>query len=115
VIEEKRRGVAYILGRMASGLSSSILYDYASGASHHFNGIAGDKVNVYDVTRKCFFGGSRAELYDFGTETYIKIKVAGNRFAGLDCESNCRFSGTVTSNMIRFFDEETLKHYEFSL
>jgi hypothetical protein len=115
VLEDKRRTVAYVLGRMVSGLPSAILYDYTGGASHHFSGIATDKVEIYDVSRKCFLTGNKSKLYDYGTESTIEIKVAGNRFAGRDIETNSHFNGHVNGNMITFFDAETCKYYDFSI
>jgi hypothetical protein len=114
-----RPTIAYIAGRIITGLDTSSIYDHLQSKSVSFEGtITPSFVNIFSNDRGCYTAGPREEnildLYDFGYLHLIDLQIDGNTFTGWDDLTPGRFSGEVNGDDISFYDGGESKTFYFS-
>jgi hypothetical protein len=114
-----RPTIAYIAGRIITGLDTSSIYDHLQSKSVSFEGtITPSFVNIFSIDRGCYTAGPREEnicdLYDFGYLHLIDLQIDGNTFTGWDDLTPGRFSGEVNGDDISFYDGGESKTFYFS-
>lgn len=116
---KQRTTIAFIAGRIITGLDRSSLYDYLQSKSVSFEGSVGpDYVKIFDNDRGCYTAGPREEnildLYDFGHQHLIDLQIDGNTFKGWDDLASCHFSGEVNGEDISFYDDGETNTFYFT-
>ena len=114
-----RPTIAYIAGRIITGLDTSSIYDHLQSKSVSFEGtISPSFINIFSNDRGCYTAGPREEnildLYDFGYLHLIDLQIDGNTFTGWDDLTPGRFSGEVNGDDISFYDDGESKTFYFS-
>jgi hypothetical protein len=114
-----RPTIAYIAGRIITGLDTSSIYDHLQSKSVSFEGtISPSFINIFSNDRGCYTAGPREEnildLYDFGHGHLIDLQINGNTFKGWDDLTPCHFSGEVNGDDISFYDDGESKTFKFS-
>ncbi len=114
-----RTTVAYIAGRIITGLETSTIHDHLEARTVSFEGhVTQASINVFSTDRGCYTTGAGEGnifgLYDFGHGHVIDLEIDGNRFEGWDDLTPCRFSGEVTGSDISFYDDGDSKTFYFS-
>jgi hypothetical protein len=114
-----RTTIAYIAGRIITGLDTSSIYDHLQSKSVSFEGtITPSFVNIFNSERGCYTAGPREEnildLYDFGHLHLVDLQIEGNTFKGWDDLTPCHFSGEVNGDDISFYDDYESKTFHFS-
>ena len=84
-----RTTIAYIAGRIITGLDTSSVYDHLQSKSVSFEASIGPSyVKIFNSDRGCYTAGHREEnildLYDFGHGHLIDLQIDGNEFKGWD-------------------------------
>ncbi len=118
--QEKRRMMAYVIGRLVLKKQATAVYDHAAKAWFQAAGdCALGKIAVFDHQRQCYLIGvtreGRTAVFDHGTQQYIEIKLKGNKFEGFDFESKFHFGGIVEKERIALYDFEKKKYYQYAL
>src|SRR5512136_618037 len=95
-----RPTIAYIAGRIITGLDTSSIYDHLQSKSISFEGtITPSFVNIFNNDRGCYTAGPREEnildLYDFGHLHLVDLQIEGNTFTGWDDLTSSHYSGEV--------------------
>jgi hypothetical protein len=116
---KQRTGIAFIAGRIITGLDTLSIYDHLQAKSVSFEGsITPTFINIFDCDRGCYTAGQAEEnafyLYDFGGLHLIDLKINGNKFEGYDDFTTCCFSGEVNGDEISFYDEGESQTFIFS-
>ncbi|HET6489402.1 MAG TPA: hypothetical protein VFG28_06525 [Syntrophales bacterium] len=114
-----RTTIAYIAGRIITGLNTSSLYDHFQSKSVTFEGsVSPSYVNVFSNDRGCYTAGPGEEnffdLYDFGHLHLVDLQINGNAFEGWDDMTPCHFSGEVNGEDISFYDAGESNTFYFS-
>jgi hypothetical protein len=114
-----RTTIAYIAGRIITGLDTSSIYDHLQSKSVSFEAtITPSYVKIFSNDRGCYTAGPREEnildLYDFGHGHLIDLQINGNTFKGWDDLTPCHFSGEVNGEDISFYDDYEAKTFHFS-
>ena len=114
-----RTTIAYIAGRIITGLDTSSIYDHLQSKSVSFEAtITPSYVKIFSNDRGCYTAGPREEnildLYDFGHGHLIDLQINGNTFKGWDDLTPCAFSGAVNGDDISFYDDYESKTFHFS-
>lgn len=113
---EKRRALAYIVGRIITGKEANAIFDYKNSQYFHFGGqVTSATINVFDYSRSSYLSGSPSSIYDYATGSYLSISLHQNGFDGFDYETSQHFSGSVNSNSINLYDYESASYFNFSL
>ncbi|HJV96950.1 MAG TPA: hypothetical protein VJ608_12970 [Albitalea sp.] len=111
-----RACIAYIAGRIASGVAQSYVYDHAAAKRVNVGGtINGPRVGLYDYERGCNVHGLLPHLNDDGTGARVVLEIAGNRFNGHDHASGHAFSGSVDGASISVIDHAVGQQFAYSL
>ena len=114
-----RTTIAYIAGRIITGLDTSSIYDHLQSKAVSFEGkITPSFVNIFSGDRGCYTAGPREEnildLYDYGHGHLIDLQINGNEFTGWDELTPCGFNGEVNGDDISFYDDYEKKTFHFS-
>ncbi len=114
-----RTTIAYIAGRIITGLDTVSIYDHLQSKSVSFEAtISPSYVKIFSNDRGCYTAGPREEnildLYDFGHGHLIDLQINGNAFKGWDDLTPCAFSGEVNGADISFYDDYESKTFYFS-
>lgn len=114
-----RTTIAYIAGRLITGLNTWSIYDHLQSKSVSFEGtVAPNHVTVFSNDRGCYTSGPGEEnvfdLYDYGAGHLIDLQVEGSSFRGYDDYTRSHFRGDVSKDRISLYDEEEGKTFSFS-
>ena len=114
-----RTTIAFIAGRIITGLDTSSIYDHLQSKSVSFEAsISPSYVKIFNSDRGCYTAGPREanilDLYDFGHGHLIDLHIDGNEFKGWDDLTPCHFSGAVNGDDISFYDGYESKTFYFS-
>lgn len=114
-----RTTIAFIAGRIITGLDTLSIYDHLQSKAVSFEGSVGPSyVKIFNSDRGCYTAGPREEniidLYDFGHGHLIDLQIDGNTFKGWDDLTPCHFSGEVNGGDISFYDGGESKTFYFS-
>lgn len=114
-----RTTIAFIAGRIITGMETLSIYDHLQSKSVIFEGyIKPNFINIFNSDRGCYTAGPREEnnldLYDFGHGHLIDLQINGNTFKGWDDLTPCHFSGEVNGEDISFYDDGESKTFYFS-
>ncbi len=118
--DHTRRGVAYIVGRLAGNPSGSV-YDYRLRFSTSMAGsVDREGVHVYDYDRHAHLGGGRSgdgfSLYDDRDRVCILLSVSGpSRFRGYDFGTGSYFEAQVNGRNVEVYDHETRQFHNYGL
>lgn len=114
-----RTTIAFIAGRMITGVERSSIYDPLQDKSVHFETtLSPNYIKVFNLDRGCYTAGPMEgnvfDLYDFGHQHLVDLQISGNTFQGWDDLASCRFSGEVNGDDVSFHDEGEAKTFRFS-
>lgn len=114
-----RTTIAFIAGRVITGVERSSIYDPLQGKSVHFETtLSPNYIKVFSLDRGCYTAGPMEanvfDLYDFGHQHLIDLQISGNTFKGWDDLASCHFSGEVNGEDVSFCDEGEAKTFLFS-
>jgi len=119
--EQTRRGVAYIVGRLA-GFSSGGVYDHDARLLVNIAGsVEADAVHVYDYDRGVHLSGERSRnslvLFDHGHER-ARLELAlrsPGRFVGYDHSTRSLFEIQAQGRAVEVFDFQTRRSHAYSV
>ena len=114
-----RTTIAFIAGRIITGLDTLSIYDHLQSKSVSFEAsVTPTNIKVFSNDRGCYTAGPREEnvfdLYDYGAQHLIDLQIDGNKFTGYDDYTPCHFSGEVNGDEISFYDDGEKKTFTFS-
>ncbi len=115
-----RRSIAYIVGRLISGKSTSYIYDYLESKYFCFGGnVSMGDVSIYDYELRRHISGNGSNgsfsLYHYGNNRHIQLTLDGAHFNGYDYDVGKHFSGNVSENSISLYDYEHSKYFNYSI
>lgn len=111
-----RRAIAYIAGRIMTGNPKMSIYDYTSSGYFPFTGnVGGDAISVYDSTEGCYISGNLPNIYHYGNNAAITLRMEEDQFSGYDYDESSGFSGTMSGNVVRIYDEGSAAYFTYSL
>jgi hypothetical protein len=115
-----RTTIAFIAGRIITGLDTSSIYDHLQSKTVSFEGtISPTFINIFSNDRGCYTAGPGEEnifdLYDFGHQHLVDLQISGSTFTGWDDLTPCAFRGEVNGEDISFYDAGESKTFYFSL
>jgi hypothetical protein len=115
-----RTCIAFIAGRLITGLEVTSIYDHGQAKSVRFEGPVGRAfIKIYDHDRECYTSGGSAEgtveLFDFGYQHHIDLRTDGNTFEGYEDYTPSLFRGEVNGSEISFYDDNESQTFLFSL
>jgi hypothetical protein len=114
VTSETRRGVAYIVGRLASERRATAVYDTEIGRHFLFSGeVAPGRISVYDYMAAAHIVGTPGSLYHHGNSAHLNLSLRGRSFSGYDFHSGDHFSGTVNGSNVSIYDSGFGKHFVY--
>jgi hypothetical protein len=114
-----RTTIAFIAGRIITGLGILSLYDHLQSKYVSFEGsVTPSYIKIFSNDRGCYTAGPGEEnvfdLYDYGAGHLIDLQINGNKFVGYDDYTPCRFHGEVYGDEITFYDDGEQKTFTFS-
>ena len=114
-----RPTIAFIAGRIITGLNTSSIYDHLQSKSVSYEGsVSPTYIKIFDNDRGCYVAGPGEEnafgLYDYGYGHVIEFQINGNKFSGYDELTPCHFSGEVNGEDISFYDDGESNTFHFS-
>lgn len=115
MIHSKRRAISLIIGRLIQNKDFTSIYDFSTSSHYHYSGTVSKNINIYDFSRNSHLTGTDKSIYDFGTNSYIKLDVQENKFSGYDFETNYHFNGTMNGKSITFYDFQDNIFYKFTV
>ena len=108
--------IAYIVAKIITGTAALEIYDYTKSRFVCFTGeVSVQRVNIYDVGRKCYITGDISHIYDFGRTAFTSLKINGNKFDGYDYGDKQFFSGSVKGENISIYDFGESAYSEFTI
>ena len=115
---DKRRIVAYIIGKLVSGKEIYKIFDRTTSSYNQIMGeVSPTRINVYDTEKNELITGSGDDkgisLYDFTSAKFIDLRMEGSKFDGFDYESKKLFYGDYKENTVALFDFQDSKHHYF--
>ncbi len=115
-----RTTIAFIAGRVITGLDTSSVYDHFQSKSVDFEvSVSPSYIKVFNNDRGCYtagpWEGNVFDLYDYGHQHLVDLQIDGNTFKGWDDLTPCHFSGEVKGEEISFYDGGEAKTFLFSL
>ena len=115
---DKRRIVAYIVGKLVSGKEIYKIFDRTTSSYNQITGeVSPSRINVYDIEKNEMVSGSGDDkgisLYDFISAKFIDLRIEGSKFDGFDYESKKIFYGDYKENTVAFFDLQDSKHHYY--
>ncbi len=115
-----RTTIAYIAGRVITGLDTLSIYDHLQDKTVRFEAsVTASYIKIFNTDRGCYTAGPREEnvfdLYDFGHQHLVDLQIDGDTFRGWDDLASCHFSGEVNGEDISFYDDGESKTFFFSL
>jgi hypothetical protein len=110
-----RHAVAYIAGRLCTGVDADAVVDLVTGHHTEFEGKVGKQVAIYDHSRNCLVGGALGALYDAGNHQHINLEISGESFTGFDHASNHHFGGRAVDGEVWIFDCELERRFSYAL
>ena len=111
---DKRACVVAAIAAISGQRNISSVYDYYMGGYIMFSvSISGNSVSVYDYSRGGYMQGSKEQVFDYVTSSYISINVNGNTFSGYDYGDGNYYSGYINSGSISFYDYEHNQYYNY--
>ncbi len=115
-----RACVAFVAARLISGRNASFIYDYSQSKYIGMEGsVKPEGVNLYDNDRCCYFAGlgngSFFNLYDFGGQCFVELRIEGREFEGHDYQTPSNFNGKVDGEAISLYDGAVSQSFFFRL
>lgn len=111
-----RACAAYVASQFISPFQKSTIYDQSRSKYLDFSGFwEGQKIDLYDHDRDCYFSGTLPELYDYGIDSPVRLEISGNQFSGYDYQNNQYFSGVVNGFEISLYDHGESKQFNYRL
>jgi hypothetical protein len=106
-----RLAVAYIAGRLVSGIASCNVFDHLRPGSVGMSGqCSSAKVHVFDYENSCFIEGrllgTGYQLFHHGERCHVQMNVNGNMFEGFDFGSSRAFNGKMEGRTVALFDKD---------
>jgi stress-induced morphogen len=116
----QRAAIAYIAGRLVTGVDARSVFDRAARETKRYSGAVSEhQVDIFDYQRQHHVAGDvigdTVELYDYASDTHLLCRLAGNQFMGLDQASRHRYAGWVQGSRISLYDAETRARYDYDL
>jgi hypothetical protein len=114
----KRRIVAFIIGKLASGREIYKIFDRSTSSYNEIKGeVSIARINVYDTERNELFTGSgdakSISIYDLTSAKFIELRLNGLNFDGFDYDSKKIFYGEIKDSTVALFDYQDSKHHYF--
>jgi hypothetical protein len=118
--DHTRRGVAYVVGRLA-GHPSGAVFDHEISS---WTPIAGHvdygAVRVYDYQRRAHLTGSRfresLNLFDHADGVHVQLSTSGpGRYTGYDHGTDSRFEVRAHGRSVEVYDHQTRRLYCYSV
>lgn len=111
-----RACVAYVAGRLVSGVETGSIYDHSESKHVSISGeVYSKRIAVYDYGRNCHFSGNPPNLFDYGTSSHLTLNVEGARFDGYDFHGKSHFSGSVSGGNVDVYDFAESRHFSYSI
>jgi hypothetical protein len=115
---DKRRIVAYIIGKLVSGKEIYKIFDRTNSSYNQITGeVSPTRINVYDTEKSELITGSGDDkgisLYDLTSAKFIDLRIEGDKFDGFDYESKKLFYGEFKENTVALFDFQDSRHHYF--
>ena len=111
---EHRYVVAFLAASIGRAKTFTHVYDHDAKAEIPIGGLArADKVDVIEGGARARIAGAPPELYHYGSDAHIQLKVEGEALSGYDYASDQHFSGRLTGAAVQIFDHETGRYHDF--
>lgn len=111
-----RASVAAISISHSLGRKVSSVYSYGDGGYTNINAsIQGNRVDGYDYSNGCHFGGSIPSLYHYGEGHHIALKPnREGKYSGYDYGSGHHFDVTVKGTSAELYDYDGSGYHSYS-
>lgn len=118
--QETRACVAYIAGRLITGLEVCNIYDASQAKYLVLSGSLGAReIVIHDAARDCWLSGTGRSgtyrLYDQGAAHHLSLIIEGEKFEGYDYGSICHFRGRVDGHSIALYDYGERRRFSYRL
>ena len=111
-----RACVACIAAAIASGSTPRSVYDYSQQKHISISGSATtSSVNIYDYDRGCYISGNSNSFYDYGTGSYVSLKVNGNQFQGYDYDEGHSYEGEISNKSVSIYDYGESTYFQYKV
>ncbi len=117
-----RAVIAYVVGRLVTGKTSSAIYDYSESAFRSIDGqVMANTIDVFDYKAHCHchFGGTgngtSFSLFHYGDRHHVDLTITGTHFEGFDYGSRGHYSGDVSRDTTSLYDHKLQKHFSYTL
>ena len=109
-----RYAVAFIAASIGRGKVFTHVHDHDAGADIPMGGIArAGKVDVVEGKARARIAGTPPELYHYGSEAHIELKVEGEAISGFDYQSRQHFAGRLVGDAVQIYDHGTGRYHNF--
>jgi len=108
--------IAYIVAKIITGTTATEIYDYTKSEFIRFTGeVSIQRVDIYDIDRKCLISGNISHIYDFGRTAFTSLKIDGNKFEGYDYGDKQFYRGGVKGENISIYDFDESAYSEYTI
>lgn len=114
---DKRACFALVAATIINKHRYNGVYDLNMGtfASVSASGINDSYLSFFDYNRGGYVSGSKTNLYDFPTSSYVSITVNGCVVSCFDFESGNYVSFTVNGGSIAAYDYQIRKNFNYNV
>lgn len=118
--DHTRRGIAYVVGRLA-GHPSGAVYDHAISSGTPIAGhVDYGAVRVYDYERGAHLTGTRfregLHLFDHADGSHVQLSTSGSgHYRGYDHGTESRFEVRTLGRSVEVYDHQTRRLYCYSV
>ena len=101
-----RAAIAYIAGRLVTGLNSNAIFDYSQSKYIQIAGtVTPAQVQVFDYELGAHISGSgngtNFSLFNYGESSHIALTITQRNFRGYDYGTGSHFQGNVSGRTVQ--------------
>lgn len=116
MINDMRAAIVFLCACAQNNTEKRMLYDFKQKKYYHYHLLKDSiRYSLYDYGRGSYLQGNLSQIFDTKTQSYISLKLEGNRFIGLDRQSGSHIYGNINNNLITVFDTQNNKYIHYAI
>ena len=116
MINDMRAAIVFLCACAQNNTEKRMLYDFKQKKYYHYHLLKDSiRYSLYDYGRGSYLQGNLSQIFDTKTQSYISLKLEGNRFIGLDRQSGSHIYGNINNNLITVFDTQKNKYIHYAI